>query len=67
MKETIKNLKRVYKYGRKYRKHLIVFTIMSISFIAINIAVPIISAKQIVYLMDNLYEELLLAYIGNNA
>ena len=61
MKETIKNLKRVYKYGRKYRKHLIVFTIMSISFIAINIAVPIISAKQIVYLMDNLYEELLLA------
>ena len=61
MKETLKNLKRVYKYGRKYRKNLIIFTIMSITFIAINIIVPIIAAKQVVYLTGELYEELLLA------
>lgn len=61
MKETISNLKRVYKYGRKYKKNLITFTLMSITFIIINIVMPIIGAKQIVYLSSSLYEELLYA------
>ena len=34
---------------------------MSITFIIINIIIPIITAKQLVYLTDNLYLELLLA------
>jgi ABC-type multidrug transport system fused ATPase/permease subunit len=63
MKETITNLKRVYKYGRKYRKNLIIFTLMSITFIVVNIVAPIISAKQLVYLTSSLYEELLLAAV----
>lgn len=61
MKETINNLKRVYKYGKKYKKNLIIFTIISISNIAINIIYPIITAKQLVALSSSLYTELLIA------
>ena len=63
MKETFKNLRRVYNYGREYKKNLIIFSLMSITFVAINIVIPIIGAKQLVYLTTNLYEELLLAAI----
>lgn len=61
MKETINNLKKVYKYGKAYKKNLMIFSLMSLSFIVINIIVPIISAKQLVYITDNMYIELLLA------
>lgn len=61
MKETINNIKRVYKYGKKYKKNLIIFTIISISNIAINIIYPIVSAKQLVALSSSLYKELLAA------
>lgn len=61
MKETIKNLKRVYRYGKKYKKNLIIFTIISISNIAINIIYPIVTAKQLVALSSSLYMELLVA------
>ena len=61
MKETLHNLKEVYKYGRQYKKNLIIFTIMSFSFIILNIISLIIAAKQLVYLTDSLYQELLLA------
>jgi len=37
MKETMINLKRVYSYGKKYKNNLIIFTIISISNIAINL------------------------------
>ncbi len=60
MRETWNNLKRVYKYGRQFRKNLIIFTIMSIFFVAINIAWPIIGAKQLIYLTSNMYGQLLL-------
>ena len=59
MKETIVNLKRVYKYGIKYKKNLIIFSLMSIIFIGINIITPIITARQIVYLSGNTYMQLL--------
>lgn len=61
MKETLKNLKKVYSYGKDYKKNLIIFSLMSLSFIAINIIVPIVSAKQLVYITGNLYLELLIA------
>lgn len=61
MKKTINNLKRVYKYGKKYKKNLIIFTIISISNIAINIIYPIIAAKKLVALSSSLYTELLIA------
>jgi len=61
MKETMINLKRVYSYGKKYKKNLIIFTIISISNIAINIIYPIITAHQLVALSSSLDTELLIA------
>lgn len=61
MKETLSNLKRVYQYGKEYKKNLIIFSIMSIFFVIINIIWPIIGAKQLLYLTSNMYEELLVA------
>lgn len=61
MKETLHNLKRVYRYGKKYKKNLIIFTAISILNIGINIAYPIFTAKQLVALSTSLYKELLLA------
>ncbi len=61
MKDTFKNIKKVYGYGRKFKINLIIFTIISISNIAINIAYPIFTAKMIVSLTNGLYEQLLVA------
>ncbi len=60
MKETIKNLKKVYKFGREFKKSLIICIITSVIFIALNIIAPILWARQIVYLTDNLFNQLLL-------
>ena len=57
--ETIKNLKRVWSYGKKYKKNVIIFTLISIFFVAVNIVVPIVTAKQIVYLSDSKYWQLI--------
>ena len=59
MKTTFSNLKRVYNYGKKFKKNLIIFTIISLSNIAINIIYPILTAKQLVALTSSLYEQLL--------
>lgn len=60
MKETFKNFKRVYIYAKEYRKNFIIFTLISILFVAFNIVTPIIGAKMIVSLTDNLYFDLFL-------
>jgi len=59
VKETIKNLKRVWFYGREFKRSVIIFTLLSIFFIGINIIAPVISAKQIVYLSTNKFHRLL--------
>ncbi len=61
MKETLNNLKRVYQYGRKYKKNLIIFTLISLLNIGINIIYPIFTAKQLVALSSSVYVELLVA------
>lgn len=61
MKETFHNLKKVYKYGKKYKKNLIIFTIISIINIAVNIVYPIFTAKQLVALSSSFYNELIFA------
>ena len=63
MKETIKNLKKVYKYGKKYKKALIKQIICCIFFITFNIIIPIVTSKQLVYLTDTMFEQLILATI----
>lgn len=59
--ETLKNMRLVYGYGKKYKINLIIFTIISISNIAINIAYPIFTAKILVSLTSGLYEQVLIA------
>lgn len=59
MKETINNLKRVYNYGKQYKKNLIVIFLISIILVVINIVAPIFAAKQLVFLSKNLYAQLL--------
>ena len=59
MKETIRNLKKVYEYGKEYKKCLIYETIGSAFGIAIGILLPILAAKQIVYLTNNKWEQLI--------
>lgn len=61
MKESLKNMRLVYGYGKKYKINLIIFTIISISNIAINIAYPIFTAKVLVSLTSGLYEQVLIA------
>lgn len=61
MKDTIKNLKAVYRYGKKYRKSLIIFTIISLINIGVNIYYPIITGKQVIALTGGLYYQLLIA------
>ena len=61
MKETLKNLKKVYKYWKKYKKALIYQIICCIIFITFNIILPIITSKQLVYLTDNLFKQLFIA------
>lgn len=59
MKETIKNLKKVYSYGKEYKSCLIIQIICCIVGIAINISVPLISAKFIVNFTDSIWDQAL--------
>lgn len=53
MKQTLKNIKTVYQYGKEYKSSLIFQTIGSLFGIAIGIALPILTAYQLVNLTDN--------------
>ncbi len=57
MKETIENIKKVYWYGKEYRKHLIWLVFACISGVIIGIVVPLLSANQIVYLTSNSWKQ----------
>ena len=59
MKETIKNLKKVFSYGKEYKSCLIIQIICCIVGIAINISVPLISAKFIVNFTDSIWKQAL--------
>ena len=55
MKETFNNLKKVYEFGKKYRKNLIFEIIGAVNGIIIGIILPLLAAKQIVYLYKELW------------
>ena len=59
MKETIRNIKYIYRYGKEFRSALLYETIGSLIGIIIGIALPILAAKQIVYLTDNKWMQLI--------
>lgn len=60
MKETIENIKRVYQYGKEYKKNLVEMCIAVASSTVINIILPLFIAKQIVYFTSSLWEQLLI-------
>lgn len=60
MKETIKNIKRVYQYGKEYKKHLIGMIVAVISGTIMSVIVPLLTAKQIVYFTSSLWQQLLI-------
>ena len=60
MKQTFKNIKMVYKYGKEYKNCLIYETIGSLFGIVIGIALPILVANQLVYLTDNNWIQLVI-------
>ena len=59
MKKTFKNLKKVYKYGKKYKKNMIIFCLLSCLLILINVIYPIFTAKQLTNLTGGIFEELI--------
>ena len=63
MKETFYNLKMVFKYGKGYNKYFVRFTLATLVGIVFNVIVPIFTAKQIVYLTNNQFEQLIYASI----
>lgn len=63
MKETIKNLKRVYQYGKKYKKCLIIQIICCIFGIGFNVVMPLLSAKLIVNFTDSVFNQAILMAI----
>lgn len=63
MRETLNNLKKVYNYGREYKRALIYQSICCIIFITFNIVLPIITSKQLVYITDSLFYQLIIATI----
>jgi len=60
MKETITNIKKVYQYGKEYKKNLIGMIIAVISSTIIGIIVPLLTAKQIVYFTSSLWQQLII-------
>ena len=58
MKDTFKNLRRVYKkYGREYKGSLIKNFIFSLFGIFTNICIPLFSAKFIISFTDSKFEQ----------
>ena len=60
MKETIRNLKKVYKYGKEYRNCLIIQIICCVFGIVKNIFIPLISAKFIVNFTNSIWKQALI-------
>lgn len=54
IKETVINIKKVYQYGREYKKNLIMLIIGTICGTIIGIVLPLLVAKQIVYFTSNI-------------
>ena len=59
MKDTIKNLKRVYSYGKKYKINLICEIIGAIIATTIGVVLPLLVAKQIIYLTNNIWQQVI--------
>ena len=70
MKEFFKNLKFAWKYTKKQKTNLIKYLIVSILAIIVSVLLPILYAKELILLTDNLFIQLifisLLVFIMEN-
>ena len=60
----ITNIRKTYKYARAGRKYLFLFFLIQIALTAISVAVPIITAKRVLYLTDGIWQQLSLVAIA---
>lgn len=60
MKETLKNIKKVYQYGKEFKKHLVGMIMGVILGTIIGVIVPLLTAKQIVYVTSSEWKQLLI-------
>ena len=60
MKTTIKNLKKVYDYGKEYRKNLYAFTIITLLLIFVSVIYPMFTARQLTALTNEDYKSLII-------
>jgi len=60
MKETIKNLRKVFNVSGEYRKYFIFIITTSVIQMLVGIFLPLFLAKQIVLFSENVFQELLL-------
>lgn len=57
--KTLQNIKKIYKYAKEYNRYLF-FYIICIPFVTlISVVVPLFTAKQIVYINNSLFNELI--------
>ena len=63
MKELIKNLKFAWRYSKDQKIRLIKYILFNILSVIINIVIPLISAKAIIYLTDNNFYQLVLVAV----
>ena len=61
MKETIYNLKKVYHFGREWKASLIWSMILSFAFVAVHVAYPVFTARQLTALTGGTVAQLIYA------
>lgn len=59
MKETFTNIKKVYQYGKEYKKNLIMLIVGTFSGAIIGVVLPLLTAKQIVYFTSDTIEQVI--------
>lgn len=59
-KVLMANLKEVWKYMRRYKKHIILYVLFVLFTTGLGVILPLISAKIVLYLTDGLFEELMI-------
>ena len=59
MKEIGPSLKKVYKYAKPYKKYFFLYLIIIPLLSAISIVIPLLTAKQLIYMTDSIYKQLL--------
>ncbi len=59
MKETFKNLKHVYFYGKEFKLNLILEIICSIIRVIIAVVIPLFAAKQIVHYTNSAWQQVI--------